>query len=300
MPPERRAWEPDPLFSGQDACYPKDTMPELPEVETVAADLRPLLIGRRFSAAHIAWPRTLAEPDPAALTERLRGRQIIDVGRRGKYLLIHLDSGETLIVHLRMTGHLAVVPDGSPALADAHLRAWFGLAEGERLVFTDARKFGRIWLVDDLARVVGKLGPEPLDWTFTAEVLAGRLQGRRVAIKAALLDQAVVAGVGNIYADEALFRAGIHPLRRAAGLTVDEIAALRDAIRQVMAESIDQRGTLLRDYRTPYGADGAFQERLRVYRQTGRPCPRCGAAIERIRVTQRSTHFCPQCQRLPR
>ncbi len=271
-------------------------MPELPEVETTAADLRPLLTGRRFTDAHVSWPRTLAEPDPMSLAERMRDRQIIDVGRRGKYLLIHLDSGDTLIVHLRMTGHLAVVPVGSPALADAHLRAWFDLAGGDHLIFTDARKFGRVWLVDDLARVVGKLGPEPLDWTFTAEVLAGRLQGRRTAIKAVLLDQTVVAGVGNIYADEALFRAGIHPLRRAASLTAGETAALRDAIRAVMTESIDQRGTLLRDYRTPYGADGAFQERLRVYQQTGRPCPRCGAAIERIRVTQRSTHFCPQCQ----
>ncbi len=274
-------------------------MPELPEVETIAADLRPLLIGRRFSDAHVAWPRTLAEPDPAAFAERMRDRQVIDVGRRGKYLLILLDSGETLIIHLRMTGHLAVVPTGSPALADTHLRAWFDLAGDEHLIFTDARKFGRVWLVDDVARVVGKLGPEPLDWTFTAEVLAGRLHGRRVAIKTALLDQTVVAGVGNIYADEALFRAGIHPLRRTASLTADEIERLRDAIRQVMRESIDQRGTLLRDYRTPYGADGAFQERLRVYQQTGRPCPRCGAAIQRIRVTQRSTHFCAQCQRLP-
>ena len=158
------------------------------------------------------------------------------------------------------------------------------------------RKFGRIWLVDGIEQVVGKLGPEPLDWTFTPEVLAERLQPRRVAIKALLLDQTVVAGVGNIYADEALFMAGIHPLRPASSLTGDEIVRLRDAIRAVLQESIDERGTLLRDYRTPYGQDGAYQNRLRVYQQTGQPCPRCGTSIERIRVTQRGTHFCPRCQ----
>jgi len=271
-------------------------MPELPEVETIAADLRPHLVGARFAAGHILWPRTLAEPTPDLLNERLAGRQVLDVGRRGKYLLIHLDPAAALIFHLRMTGRLDVVADGSPILAGPHLRAWFALADGRRLAFTDARKFGRIWLVEDVGRVVGKLGPEPLDWTFTADVLKERLAGRRTAIKALLLDQTVVAGVGNIYADEALFVAGIHPLRPAAGLSEEEIGRLCEAIRFVLRESVEARGTLLRDYRTPYGQDGAYQNRLRVYQQTGRPCPRCGAIIERIRVTQRSTHFCPHCQ----
>jgi formamidopyrimidine-DNA glycosylase len=271
-------------------------MPELPEVETVAADLRPQLIGSRFAAAHIFWPRTLAAPDPELLGARIIGQQVIAIGRRGKYLLVHLDSEQTLIIHLRMTGQLAVVADDSPVLSGLHLRAVFDLADGRHLTFTDARKFGRIWLVDAIEQVVGKLGPEPLDWTFTPEVLAERLRKRRVAIKALLLDQTVVAGVGNIYADEALFMAGIHPLRPASSLTGDEIARLCDAIRAVLQESIDERGTLLRDYRTPYGQDGAYQNRLRVYQQTGQPCPRCGALIERIRVTQRGTHFCPRCQ----
>ena len=271
-------------------------MPELPEVETVAADLRPQLIGSRFVAAHILWPRTLAAPDLELLDARIAGQEVIAIGRRGKYLLVHLDSGQTLIIHLRMTGQLAVVADDSPLLSGPHLRAAFDLADGRRLTFTDARKFGRIWLVDGIEQVVGKLGPEPLDWTFTSEALAERLQTRRVAIKALLLDQTVVAGVGNIYADEALFMAGIHPLRPASSLTGDEIVRLRDAIRAVLQESIDERGTLLRDYRTPYGQDGAYQNRLRVYQQTGQPCPRCGTSIERIRVTQRGTHFCPRCQ----
>ena len=256
-------------------------MPELPEVETVAADLRPELIGQRFTAAHILWPRTLTEPDPDALTARITGRQLLDVGRRGKYIVMPLDSGDALIIHLRMTGQLEVAPADAPVLSGSHLRAWFALADGRCLTFTDARKFGRIWLVADVATVVGKLGPEPLDWTFTPETLAVQLQHRRVPIKALLLDQTVVAGVGNIYADESLFLAGIHPLRRAANLTGDEIGRLHDAIRYVLRESIEARGTMLRDYRTPYGQDGAYQNRLRVYQQTGHPCPRCGAAIQR-------------------
>jgi formamidopyrimidine-DNA glycosylase len=271
-------------------------MPELPEVETVADDLRRQLIGRRFAGATITWPRTLAEPDAEALAARLHGREVLHVGRRGKYLIIALDSGESLIIHLRMTGRLAIVPRDHPALSDSHVRAHFALADGHALVFTDARKFGRVWLVDDIARVTGKLGPEPLDWTFTPELLGERLRDRRTAMKALLLDQTVVAGLGNIYADEALFVAGIHPLRPAASLSDDEVGRLHAAIRFVLQESVEERGTMLRDYRTPYGPDGAYQNRLRVYQQTGRPCPRCGTPIERIRVTQRSTHFCPRCQ----
>ena len=274
-------------------------MPELPEVETVAADLRPLLIGRRLVAAHLLWPRTLAEPDLPALVAGVAGREIVHVGRRGKYLLIALDSGATLIINLRMTGQLTVTTAAGPTPDGAHVRAWFDLEGGGRLVFTDARKFGRIWLVDRIERVVGALGPEPLDWTFTPEILAERIGGRRSAIKALLLDQAVIAGVGNIYADEALFLAGIHPLRPGASLSEDEIGRLHGAIRRVLHDSISQRGTLLRDYRPPYGAGGAYRDRLQVYQHTDEPCPRCGAAIQRIRVTQRSTHFCGRCQPLP-
>jgi len=271
-------------------------MPELPEVETFATELRPHLVGQRFSGAQILWPRTLAEPDPITLEQRIRDRVVVDVGRRAKYLITTLDSGEALIVHLRMTGRLEVVGRDDPILTGAHLRARFDLASGERLAFTDTRKFGRIWLVSDVESVTGKLGPEPLDWAFSAEVLAARLRGRRTAMKPLLLDQTVVAGVGNIYADESLFVAGIHPLRAADSLTDDEIARLHAAIRQVLREAIGNRGTMLRDYRPPYGAEGGHQEHLLVYQQTGKPCPRCGVPIQRIRVTQRSTHFCPRCQ----
>lgn len=271
-------------------------MPELPEVETVAHDLRGQITGREFREAHLLWARTLAAPEESLLEERLAGRRVVDVGRRGKYILVHLNDGQTLIVHLRMTGRLAVVPGDSPLLEDKHLRAWFSLADGDALTFTDSRKFGRIWLVNDIDEVTGKLGPEPLAWDLAPETFAARLRKRKVAIKALLLDQTAVAGVGNIYADEALFRARIHPLRKASSLTDDEMNRLYESLREVLNEAINKRGTLLRDYRTPYGEDGYFQNHLRVYGKYGKPCLRCGQPIERIRVTQRSTHFCPHCQ----
>ncbi len=276
-------------------------MPELPEVETVAGDLRGQITGRRFGEAHILWARTLAAPAESELEARLAGRQVVDVGRRGKYILVHLDDGQTLIVHLRMTGRLAVVPADSPLLDDKHLRAWFALAplgsaSGDALTFTDSRKFGRIWLVNSVDEVTGKLGPEPLAWDLSPEDFAARICKRKVAIKALLLDQTAVAGVGNIYADEALHRAGIHPLRKSSTLTDEELGRLYASLREVLNEAIDKRGTLLRDYRTPYGEDGYFQNHLRVYGKYGKACPACGGPIERIRVTQRSTHFCPVCQ----
>jgi formamidopyrimidine-DNA glycosylase len=258
--------------------------------------LRPEVVGQHITGVHVLWPRTVAEPALPALAAKLSGQQVVSIGRRGKYLLIGLDSGQALVIHLGMTGQLEIVPAGSPALAGPHVRAWFDLADGQHLVFTDQRKFGRIWLVEDAEQVVGKLGPEPLDWTFTPEMLAERVRRRRAAIKALLLDQTVVAGLGNIYADEALFLACIHPLRPGASLSDEEIHLLHDAIRQVLSESVAHRGTTLRDYRPPYGKKGQNQNNLRVFRKAGHPCPRCGAAVQRIRVIQRSTHFCAQCQ----
>lgn len=276
-------------------------MPELPEVESVATELRLSLIGgriaERIAAVHILWARTVAHPDPATLAAVLLGQSFVSVGRRGKYLLLGLDSGDTLIVHLRMTGRLEVLSSDNPALTGPHVRAWFELAGGQRLVFTDQRKFGRIWLVGDTDAVVGKLGPEPLAWDFTPELFAAKLADRRAVIKALLLDQTVVAGLGNIYADESLFVAGIHPLRPAGSLAPEETERLHAAIQQVLGQAIGARGTTLRDYRPAYGAEGAYQNQLRVYAQTDRPCQRCGTPIRRIRVAQRGTHFCPSCQR---
>jgi formamidopyrimidine-DNA glycosylase len=184
----------------------------------------------------------------------------------------------------------------SPELAETHVRAVLHLVGGDALIFSDARKFGRIWLVPDAGSVVGKLGPEPLGWDFTPDVLASRLRTRRTSLKALLLDQTIVAGVGNIYADEALHLAGLHPLRSGANLNDDEVARLHAAIQRVLSDAIGERGTTLRDYRPPYSMQGAYQNHLQVYQQTDRPCPRCGAPIQRIRVTQRSTHYCPHCQ----
>lgn len=279
-------------------------MPELPEVETTASDLRPDIVGQQITGVHVLWERTVAEPGAGALVELLPGQRIIDVGRRGKYIMMALDSGMTLICHLRMTGRLRVEPGGDEAGAEPpdvepYVRAWFDLGDGRRLVFADMRKFGRIWLAGNRQDVVGKLGPEPLDPGFTAEVLGDRLRRRHPAIKALLLDQTVVAGLGNIYADEALHSAGIHPLRRGDSLAEDEVVRLHAAIVTVLNAAVRGRGTTLRDYRPPYGERGNFFDELKVYQRTDQPCVKCGEPIRRIRVTQRSTHFCPRCQPEP-
>jgi formamidopyrimidine-DNA glycosylase len=271
-------------------------MPELPEVETVARDLRPDLYLRRITGVHVLWPRTVAAPDLPMFENMLPGQRIIAVGRRGKYVVLNLESGDALLVHLRMTGHLHVEPDGTEPPEGKHVRVWFDLDDGYRLVFVDPRKFGRMWLAPDVADVTAKLGPEPLDADFTADVLATRLAGRRVAIKPLLLDQTVVAGLGNIYADESLFLARLHPLRRSDSLTTEEIVRLHAAIVRVLTEAVSQRGTTLRDYRTPYGDKGNYGEVRRAYGRTDQPCPNCGTPIRRIVIGQRSAHFCPHCQ----
>ena len=278
-------------------------MPELPEVETYVRELQPLLAGRRVTAAQVYWPRTIAAPDAATFPARMVGQEFATFGRRGKFMLLGLTSGATLIVHLRMTGHLQVepadtAPDGAP---DKHTHVLLELDSGARLRYRDARKFGRIWLVDDVAPVLAKLGPEPLSDAFTPGGLAARLAGRQAAVKALLLDQAIVAGVGNIYADEALFRAGIHPLRTGGSLSDAELARLHAAICTVLEEGIAAAGSSLgvssiQNYQRPSGAPGSFQEQHRVFQRTGQPCLVCGAPITRIVVAQRGTHFCPGCQ----
>ena len=274
-------------------------MPELPEVETYVRELAPLLAGRRVGAAQVFWPRTIAAPDAATFVAQIVGQQFATFGRRGKYMLLGLASGATLVVHLRMTGHLQVEPaDVAP---DKHTHVTLDLDSGERLFFRDARKFGRIWLVDDSAPVLARLGPEPLSGDFTPDGLGVRLAGRQAAIKALLLDQTMVAGVGNIYADEALFRAGVHPLRSGGSLTDAEVVRLHAAVCAVLADGIAAAGSSLgvssiQNYQRPSGAPGSFQEQHRVFQRTGQPCLVCGAPIARIVVAQRGTHFCPVCQ----
>ena len=271
-------------------------MPELPEVETHIVELRPLLEGRRIESASVSWARTIAEPEPDRFRQLIRGRRFEDLQRRAKYMLLGLDAGWTLVVHLRMTGTLRVVP--SDREMDKHVQVVLGLEGGEELRYLDTRKFGRFWLVRDPDRVLPPLGPEPLSPAFTGRWLHGAMARRQAAVKAVLLDQRVGAGVGNIYADEALFRARIHPERPAASLTLKECQTLCRAVRHVIRTGIAWRGSFISSYAPPSGVPGRFQARHQVFRRTGEPCPNCRTAIERIRVGQRSTHYCPACQQI--
>jgi len=282
-------------------------MPELPEVETVARDLRPLVVGATVAGARCSWARTLRTHDPATFAETLAGRTIEAVGRRAKLIVVRLSGGLALTVHLKMTGQLFVVPASAPE--DPYVRLVLELADGREIRFRDIRKFGKVGLyqVDGAsgeplteaggAAVFGALGPEPLDEAFTLRAFRGRLRGRRGRLKPLLLDQSFLAGVGNIYADEALWAARLHPLRPAATLRPADERRLYDAIRTILAEAVERRGSSIDDYTAPDG-DGAMQERLQVYQRTGGPCARCGRPVRRVVIGARSTHFCSWCQRL--
>ncbi len=273
-------------------------MPELPEVQTVASELHARLLGRTIIDVTTLWPRTIGSPSENEFRAGLRGASIAYVDRRAKYILIHLDGGALLVVHLRMTGRIAIDAAASPR--DPHTRLVLHLLDGDELRFADTRKFGRWHLVAagetmPLASF-NSLGPEPLSEEFTPSVFVARVKGRRGALKAALLDQRLVAGLGNIYVDEALFRAGLHPQRTLQSLHDGEIIALHGAIVAVLAQAVGRGGTTFSDYRTTWGHEGGYGEELRVFRRTGQPCPVCGASIERIVVAGRGTHFCPHCQ----
>jgi len=232
---------------------------------------------------------------PEEFTARVTGQTVRAIGRRGKHLIIELDGGDALVIHRRMSGNLIFLP---PEESDPWARAVFGLDDGRALVFSDPRKFGRVLLVsqDELGDLFANLGPEPLEDEFTAGELQARLRGARRAIKAALLDQTMVVGLGNIYADEALFRAGIHPLRPATSLSREEIARLRDAIRETLLLGIENGGTTFGRHRDVYDEAGTNLEYLNVYRRTGQPCRVCGQPIKRVVIAQRGSHYCPHCQ----
>ncbi len=272
-------------------------MPELPEVETIRRDLLPLVRGRTVRSAWISpnAPRLVQLSPPAEFCRSLSGRRIEDVGRRGKYLLIHLSGGPTWIVHLRMTGRLQHARDRCPD--DPYLRAKFELDDGTWLCFIDLRKFGTMWLVDDVDIVIGRLGPEPLDESFDVAAFHRALQRRSAAIKAVLLDQAVLAGVGNIYADEALFRAGIDPRKPAKRVSQPAARRLHEAIVAVLLEAVGDRGSSFQDYVDAQGEAGYHHLKVRVFRRTDEPCLVCGTPVRRVKVRGRSTHFCPKCQR---
>ena len=271
-------------------------MPELPEVETTVRALRPPLLGKTITGVRNSWPRHIATPSPEALQERISGRRIEAIDRRGKYLVFTLSGGETLIIHLRMTGHLSVVDEDAPVTAHTH--TIFTLAGGKELRFRNPRKFGRVYLVREPGDVLGKLGPEPLEPDFTPARLREQLERRTKQLKTLLLDQTFIAGVGNIYADEALFHAGLHPQRPADSLEDGEIDALHAALQKVLRTGIEREGASIDRYVKPDGSRGTMQEVVSVYKRTGEACYRCGTAIRRIVVAGRSTHFCPTCQPL--
>ena len=278
-------------------------MPELPEVETVARRLQARLPGAEIRAAEVLWPRTIAYPQPPErFAMEVSGGVVDRVGRRAKSVVLYLDDGRVLTVALRMTGALIVAAPG--AAPDPHARVVFDLADGRQLRFRDARKFGRIGLYPGRGRrrvadVFARHGPEPLAPSFSAARLGQRLRRRSARLKTLLLDQSFVAGVGNIYADEALWRARLHPLRRADTLTAADIRRLHRGIRAALREGLAGGGASYRDYVDPDGEPGLAAERMRVYRRTGEPCFRCGRPIERIVVNARATHYCPRCQPAP-
>jgi formamidopyrimidine-DNA glycosylase len=274
-------------------------VPELPEVETIRRRLAPHVVGRRVDAATINDPRLTRPFDPTAVAEALQGERIAGLDRRGKYLVVRFESGRVLLIHLRMTGNLRLA-ETDPALGP-HDRAVLRLDNGSDVIYRDVRRFGTWLLVEahELAPYLEeRVGVEPLADSFRTAALAARLAGRRAPVKAALLDQRTVAGLGNIYADEALWRARIHPLRPAGELQTNEVRALHRALRDALRRGINRQGATLRDYSTPNGERGAMQEEFKVYGREGEPCFRCGTPIEKIRAAGRGTWHCPRCQRL--
>ncbi|MDD3949381.1 MAG: bifunctional DNA-formamidopyrimidine glycosylase/DNA-(apurinic or apyrimidinic site) lyase, partial [Anaerolineaceae bacterium] len=243
------------------------------------------------------WSGSLATPDPLTFTNFLPGQKVVSVERRAKFIYLVL-SDAFLVFHLRMSGDLYLLPtraDGKePARNKIHDRLWIDFESGWRLVFNDVRKFGRIWLLNDLNDLFSNLGPEPLDASLTNKKFQAMLQQKSRLLKPLLLDQSFIAGIGNIYSDEALFMAGLHPLRKSDSLTKNEAKRLLEAIRTVLSKGIDQKGASIDwVYR-----GGDFQNHFQVYQQTGNPCPKCGRPIEKIRVGQRGTHLCTRCQKL--
>lgn len=270
-------------------------MPELPEVETVVRGLRNPLIGRTVQGMTYTWAKTVHSPDPDTFAARIAGQTVRGVNRRAKYILVELDD-DILLIHLKLTGRLYLVRNDEDNEADRWVRFTLQMDDDYQLRFSDVRKFGRVYLTHDIETVTGDLGPEPLADEFTAEVFKARLQGRKKSIKAMLLDQTFVAGVGNIYADEALHRAKIHPERGVNTLNDDELTRLHAEVRGALIDGIEHEGASISWYRKPDGTQGESQKHFYVYGQDGEPCRTCGTTIVKTRVAQRGTHFCPTCQ----
>ncbi|MBE9513162.1 MAG: bifunctional DNA-formamidopyrimidine glycosylase/DNA-(apurinic or apyrimidinic site) lyase [Chloroflexi bacterium] len=270
-------------------------MPELPEVETIKNELMPHILGRRVTGITLCWERIVRKPSVKEFCSRLIGQEITRLSRRGKYLIFSLSSGEALIIHLKMTGSLLL--SSAPDAPDKFIRAIIHLDNNCQIYFRDPRKFGAMWLVEDTNSVVRKLGPEPLDENFTPQILSKRLAKRKAPIKALLFDQNFIAGIGNMYADEALFSAGIHPLRPGESLSPEEVKRLHRAIQEVLFSAIGNKGASVENYFRPDGTLGTAHFEFRVaHRLGGKFCPVCSTPIERILVRNRGTYFCPKCQ----
>jgi formamidopyrimidine-DNA glycosylase len=267
-------------------------MPELPEVETIKNELSPWVVGQSFTQVTILDTELVCGGSAEEVRCGLIGQKIESLGRRGKYLIFHLSNGRSLIIHLRMTGSLLL----NPREVERYARAVFHLSNGHCLVFRDRRRLGLMWLVDDAHTVVGKLGPEPFDESFTPGILGQRLSRHHIPVKAALLDQGIVAGIGNMYADEALFAARIHPRRKADALSPAEVRTLHNCIRRVLEAAISSKGASVDTYVRPEGELGTAHFDFKVAHRGGEPCPVCGSTIERVPVQNRGTCFCPRCQ----
>ncbi|MBC8162324.1 MAG: bifunctional DNA-formamidopyrimidine glycosylase/DNA-(apurinic or apyrimidinic site) lyase [Roseiflexaceae bacterium] len=272
-------------------------MPELPEVEHVARSLGAQITGAQIAGVtKLDWERMIETPDLPVFLDLIAGRAVRAVGRRAKWIVVTLDAGLSLALHLRMSGFITVrPPDDQP---DGHTHLVLALEDGRQVFFHDTRKFGRVRLIDSagLSALESAHGVEPLSEEFTHMRLAALLRSRRTKIKPLLLDQKLIAGIGNIYADEALWRAQIHPLRQSDTLNDEEIARLHTALRDALEAGLANGGSTLRDYRNSFGERGTNQDSFNVYDQRGKPCPRCATPIVKTVVAQRGTHFCPKCQ----
>ncbi|MFC2026638.1 bifunctional DNA-formamidopyrimidine glycosylase/DNA-(apurinic or apyrimidinic site) lyase [Chloroflexota bacterium] len=267
-------------------------MPELPEVETIRNELLPHVAGRTISGVTLFWERMLRQPSPAEFYPRISGQKIAGLSRRGKHLVFQLGGSGCLIAHLKMSGSL-LLGRGSPP---EYTRAIIHLDDGTSIFFRDPRKLGTLQLVKDSDSVLCKLGPEPLSPDFTPETLNERLSKRKAPIKAVLIDQGFIAGIGNMYADEALFATGIHPLKPANSLSRTEVRRLHRAIQDVLRKAIDNKGASVSSYFRPGGETGTAHSRFQVAHRGGKPCPVCNTPIQRIPIHNRGSYFCPRCQ----
>lgn len=278
-------------------------MPELPEVETVRKGLERLVVGKTIDTVTVLWPRIIELPEVPLFQAFLSGQEIIGVQRRGKFLILKLTDFD-LVSHLRMEGKYEYFPSAQTAIQDKHTHVIFQMQDGSQLQYRDVRKFGRMALVpknqSSKYKGIQQLGPEPLSHDFDKIAFQEALKKKTMAIKPLLLNQKIVVGLGNIYVDEALWLASIHPERLASSLTERETSLLYESIIAVLGQAVEAGGTTIRTYANALGEAGTFQVSLQVYGQTGQPCTRCQTPIQKIKVAQRGTHFCPTCQKIKR